>query len=974
MSTHIDEIIMGLGYAESSCLKYSRDGYSGAILNAHNKKVLDELAPYAVFIVDNAPFVLFYEEIADKEEQKRVNKKIWNAQIPITIVCGTGDVIIYSSCSINRKEFVFDEVRRLSINEIDDSSPFSYWEITRQSFWVEYVKQFSGKTLNDLLLRNLSDISKKLRVDHKVAFSTKLILRLIFIRYLIDRGVDIDYEGFSSDVDVSRKLFINLLSEKVELYKLFSHLKEKFNGNLFELDDELDDPCLTADVLSVLTDFFSANLDTTTRQLSLFNLYDFNIIPVELISNIYEILLGKESRDKDSAFYTPQYLVKYVLDGSISSFIRDNGACKVLDPSCGSGIFLVESYRRIVEKELNGDTFTDNDELLQNILLENIYGIDLNKDAIDVAIFSLYLAVLDYKNPRTLKEFKLPNLKSVNLFIADFFDDDALRTLKKIQFDFIIGNPPWGKGTAMQIAYYNKNQLTEYDFNHDSCRAFIFRSKNFSRTRTQCCFILHSKKILYIQNKPSKKFREFLLRNTKISRIFELSSIRELLFKDADAPAVILEYSFPDDISLKNRFEYTSMKPNLFFKLFSIIVVEKTDIKYVQQSFLAKNDWAWKTLVYGLSGDIDVISYLRKTFSTMRQTIKKQHPELITKTGVQYNDGDRKDASKLYGRDFLPSESVDHFSINLAKMKKFEKTHIHRPRTEDMFHAPYCLLLKGLDMSNFTMRSVFSEDDFVFKEAIYAIKGCNDQKSFLLNLTGLLNSTFYSYLNFMVGSSLGIEREQRFIDEILGYPYEYSSEIVEQVELIQRLLKREDFTVAQDTSGEIEKLNKMIFEAFNLADNPFIDYALNVQIPQLTGTADCKAFCAVTNQELCSYIKPFLEMLSAEYNISGKYLTVNVYPDVANYYSAVEIVLHNRKQSEEIRIINAPTSTQSALTRFSVHKINDMFFEVKDIIHFEEDSFYIIKSNYYKNWHPAIAEIDVADVIDQILSRTGGND
>ena len=96
----------------------------------------------------------------------------------------------------------------------------------------------------------------------------------------------------------------------------------------------------------------------------------------------------------------------------------------------------------MVEKELNGEQFTENNELLQQILTENIYGVDLNKDAIDVAIFSLYLAVLDYKNPKTLKKFMLPNLKGNNLFVSDFFDVKALMPLQSVKFDFIVGNPP----------------------------------------------------------------------------------------------------------------------------------------------------------------------------------------------------------------------------------------------------------------------------------------------------------------------------------------------------------------------------------------------------------------------------------------------------------------------------------------------------------------------------------------------------
>ena len=208
-------------------------------------------------------------------------------------------------------------MKSVPVDQIDENSPFSYWEITSQSFWNGYAKQFSGKKLNEHLLSNLTDITKKLRYDYNVNFATNLMLRLIFIRYLVDRDVNLDYVGFKSGIEKSKDSFLKLLANKTELYKLFSHLKDKFNGNLFEMDTETDTSCLTTEVLQVLSDFFSAKVNTQTGQLSLFNLYDFNIIPVELISNIYEILLGKEKQDKDNAFYTPQYLVSVVTNAYI---------------------------------------------------------------------------------------------------------------------------------------------------------------------------------------------------------------------------------------------------------------------------------------------------------------------------------------------------------------------------------------------------------------------------------------------------------------------------------------------------------------------------------------------------------------------------------------------------------------------------------------------------------------------------------
>ena len=92
---------------------------------------------------------------------------------------------------------------------------------------------------------------------------------------------------------------------------------------------------LTQDVFLLISDFLSGKEEQQTGQKSLFALYDFNIIPVSLISNIYEILLGKEKQKSDRAFYTPEYLVKYVVAQALGEE-QIKESLITLDPSCGS--------------------------------------------------------------------------------------------------------------------------------------------------------------------------------------------------------------------------------------------------------------------------------------------------------------------------------------------------------------------------------------------------------------------------------------------------------------------------------------------------------------------------------------------------------------------------------------------------------------------------------------------------------------
>ena len=110
----------------------------------------------------------------------------------------------------------------------------------------------------------------------------------------------------------------------------------------------------------------------------------------------------KEKKEKGQ-FYTPFPLVELMLNDRLSTKNETNYNVKVLDIACGSGIFLVESYKRLIQRWKNANP---NNKIsfkeLKKILLENIYGIEIDPLAIKVAAFSLYLALVQQLDPKTL--------------------------------------------------------------------------------------------------------------------------------------------------------------------------------------------------------------------------------------------------------------------------------------------------------------------------------------------------------------------------------------------------------------------------------------------------------------------------------------------------------------------------------------------------------------------------------------------
>jgi hypothetical protein len=230
----------------------------------------------------------------------------------------------------------------------------------------------------------------------------------------------------------------------------------------------------------------------------------------------------------------------------------------------------------------------------------------------------------------------------------------------------------------------------------------------------------------------------------------------------------------------------------------------------------------------------------------------------------------------------------------------------------------------------------------------------------------------------MLGSDAGIERDERQKAEILNFPYVYSDSIVQKVEEIQSIIveNQKPLTIQHDLSDLHNGLNKIILEELGLTGNEFVDYALNMQIPLITKERDkgADAVRKVTERDLKTYGRYFNDYLSEIYKSSRMYIQINIYPTVTKYYSAFEVLVLDEQPNEQFIVVNDnETRLKSMFVKLASSRRNELFYELKDVLIFEEDSFCIIKPNYYRNWHPAMARLDLMEVTEQILSDSDGN-
>lgn len=264
----------------------------------------------------------------------------------------------------------------------------------------------------------------------------------------------------------AQSLFIRCLTDKSLTYALFDQLAHDFNGDLFVPEDH-EQSVVTETHLRLLRDLLAGVAGVSQEPLFLWA-YDFSVVPTSLVSSMYELFYHQKVGDLEtSTYYTPPELVEYVLADLLRPATLDRKP-RVCDPACGSGIFLVEAYRRIVRHEAASSVAHLSTKHLRHLLLDRIAGCDINESAIRLAAFSLYITFLNYQTPQDIRQAgPLPPLIHRGdeapgpLVVADAFsttaNEDGERPRgstclpwSRNSFGVIVGNPPWSEPRGEQ--------------------------------------------------------------------------------------------------------------------------------------------------------------------------------------------------------------------------------------------------------------------------------------------------------------------------------------------------------------------------------------------------------------------------------------------------------------------------------------------------------------------------------------------
>jgi hypothetical protein len=374
----------------------------------------------------------------------------------------------------------------------------------------------------------------------------KLLVTSILIKFLEEITDD---KGKHTLRSIYKKFKINSFAEAVEAgycMTILTELANEFNGKIFDKFSDIEKNNIVASDLTILANFLRANIDVKTNQMFLWEQYSFKHLPAEVISAIYENFIQAEAirntgEKEKGVVYTPIHLVNLLIDEVMPLDKPElflSNSFKVIDPSCGSGVFLVAAFKRLLQwwainNSSPGNIQYPGSKVAQKILEDNIFGVDVKRTATLVSVFSLTTALLDKLTPQEIwNNLKFKDLSQKNIQHNSFFDWALLAKIENRKFDLVIGNPPFNVETGRRKdEVLTKNILTELNLKHKNIPNNNFALHFFETAMLfseKVCLIIPSSALLY--SRSSQNYRNQIFTNYTVNKIFDFTHLREVLF------------------------------------------------------------------------------------------------------------------------------------------------------------------------------------------------------------------------------------------------------------------------------------------------------------------------------------------------------------------------------------------------------------------------------------------------------------
>lgn len=619
-------------------------------------------------------------------------------------------------------------------------------------FWQREPRVSRETSVDRRLLRDLNTLERTL-VDAGLGHegAQGLIGRCIFIKYLIDRPIVTEQQLIA---ECGHGDLSEVLQDHTATARLFAWLRETFNGDMFPPSAEAVPDARHLDRMAR----FLQGEDLKTGQRHFFP-YRFDVIPVELVSAIYEQFVhssasastGKNRARRQGVYYTPLAAVSLVLDEVFDGL---TGKESVLDLTCGSGVFLVEALRRLVH--LRTGNGRPSRATIRKTLYDQVYGVDISEAALRIAAFSLYLAALEIDpDPQPPEALRFQPLRGRTLLVGDARTIEQTAVGRQVlgqedglkRFDVIVGNPPWSyTGKAGTVARRNAGSRAPL---RGQSLDFIARARDFAHDRTRFGMILSATPFFGKSASSTRAVRETLDVLTPVTLI-NLSELSPWLFPKADMPAIALlaRHREQDDDHMtlvQARWSEAGERSHT-------IEIAPSDITTLPVTSWKRNAGLLKAAFVGRRPDLLLLDELCDKHQPLEARLAAVGTQL--KTGLIFGDRGR-DAAFLKELPFVDKKTVEPFSLPIDDLPKFDRDRAERPRPRDIYRAPLLLMSKFMQGTPRPVTAVTTRDA-VFTDVYYgaSFPGGSSDAAYLV--AGILASALASWYFLMTGSTFGL--------------------------------------------------------------------------------------------------------------------------------------------------------------------------------------------------------------------------
>jgi hypothetical protein len=868
-------------------------------------------------------------------------------------------------------------------------------------FWAGPLgKRINRATrIDEQLVADLTLAASKLtRRQMKSVAAHRLLLRTIFIAYLEAKKIlpASLFTGLRAD------RFESVLSNTEATRTFFSRMREAFNGDLFppppkEVGSSDIEETLTDEQLEIPRCIL-ARTDLTTFQQSLnFWRYDFDIIPIELISSIYEHFIhaaDPERAVRAGTHYTPVNLVELVLsqvfdDEHFGGKELPRNA-KILDLSCGSGVFLVESLRRLVARRIaGGEKHTR--KLVRETLYEQVFGVDVEETAVEIAAFSLCLTAFELDpEPTSSKPLRFEReLKGHNLFVGDAFDLEATFAktcpFKDKQFSIIVGNPPWTRhkgprsdqptSNPSHVAYCNsRNPKVTLPFRNPPDQAFVYRASDFSRPSARFGFILEGKR--FFSHHPQSLDAKRKLFGSFAPRVFfNLSALhREKLFPSSEQPAVAIIFEHLEAAN-NDSLLYVTVERDLNYREHGMLRIGPENIHRISVKLAATNENTLKVAAWGTARDMGLVERLRVTYPSLKECLTGHGLEMFQ--GYISGDKSRQVPVNLHGLPSLAKIKLPPFRLDVSPLRPFREERLQWPREPDIYRGP--LILSACSLQGNRLVAAVCSEDVVYSMSYCGIPFGKTAPKLMYYLNGILNSSIVTYFVFLTATKWGIEKYEVLPNDYLRIPVPDIAKV--DVQAVERVLQAEAKLREQIDKkpypSSVEELDNAVFELYQLEtwERTLVEDMLDLTIDHQRKHAKSKALarpaatdCKKYAQSLIGVIQPFLltnrrQSLAAEvYEVDGP-------------LRVVKFQFVRGKHADPKLSVVAREDLSSILKRIAASLDNETSVELYTRRHlrlYAEDTFYIIKPAQKRFWSRSAAMADADSILKDLMGPDRG--